>query len=253
MTLLLLGGIALYCLSSNDQAKDGAPHRREMANDPKRDSPALVKATTPDPLNRHTDNAQESDAAANAAIKSKIDAQPELTSIPIVAVGDLVNKVFGDYSNQDDRSDGQLSGTLVAVSGIVDLRGFEMVAPPGATVHILYEDGTPFAGIKLKAADALEFSEVEDRIGRGQDLRNLPAEYNLVHNVSAILGPDSIAAVRELHDGNPLILVGQFEVASYGTISLYHAHVPPPNEVLGNQVIVSRPISVRDLGKERTW
>jgi hypothetical protein len=32
-----------------------------------------------------------------------------------------------------------------------------------------------------------------------------------------------------------------------------NAHIPPPSEVQGNQVVVSRPISVRDMPKPWTW
>jgi hypothetical protein len=248
-TLLLLGGISLYFLSSKGQASNGTAHRSDMANHPETDTPAPVNATTPDSSNRHTNDAQDSHAAENAAIKLEIDAQPESTTIPIVPLAELVDKVFGDYSNQDDRTNGQLDYTLVAVSGVVDLRGMKDAAPSDAKVYIKGK----FAILRLRTSDAFNFSEAVEKNAAGVDVSNLPAEFNLYHTVDAHIQPDSIAAVQELHDGDPLIVVGEFGSASSGQIDLFEAHVPPPNEVQGNQVVVSHPISVRDMPKPWTW
>jgi hypothetical protein len=98
-------------------------------------------------------------AAGNAAIEAKRKAQPSMTSIQIVPLAKLVDEVYGHYRDEEDsRTLSQLDWTLVAISGVVDLRDsrhfFDDALPEGAEVDVHHaEDGTPDGALVFVRTD----------------------------------------------------------------------------------------------------
>jgi hypothetical protein len=220
--------------------------------------PAQQTASTEPPATTSTESGspqQDEHAAENAAYAAKINAQPEFTSIPIISVSELDDKVFGLYRNQEDMTGGELEGTMVAVEGVVSLTGPNVdEAPAKIWVHS-GKDGEPDAAlVRLRAVDALTLRQGEQRIVAGLSFEELPAAYNPSHTVNAMLW-DAYSARRasDLHDGDRIVIVGQFMGASSGTIDISFAHIPAASEIMDDHIVVSRPVSVRDMQKPWTW
>jgi len=201
---------------------------------------------------------QDGHAAANAAIETKIDAQPGFTSIPITTSSHLVDQIFGHGSNLNDLTNGQLEWTLVAVSGVVDLRECSQTedrAPAGERVYVKYgSDGKPNQAVfDIRTTDAWTWKRIKQEVAAGSSLAELPAENNPCRKINVVVEADSARQASALHDGDRIVIVGQFLTAGSGLIMVENAHIPPPGEVRSDRIVVNRPISVRDMKNPWTW
>jgi hypothetical protein len=241
--LILAAAIGMSVHESQSSEAGTVPEQQTASTEP----PATTSTESGSPQ-------QDEHAAENAAINAKVAAQPEFTSIPIISVAELDDKVFGLYRNQEDTTGGELDSTMVAVEGVVSLTG-PLVDQAPAKIWVHYgNDGEPdTARVELRAVDALTHRQGVQRIVAGLSFEELPAEYNPSHVVDAMLEADSARRASDLHDGDRIVVVGQIIFAGWGQISMEFAHIPPASEIVGDHIVVSRPVSVRDMQKPWTW
>lgn len=218
-------------------------------------SPSSAAGTPDSTTTPASASAGDADAAANAAIQAKIDSQPTVSSMRITPVSSLLDEVFGTFQNKDDLTDGARDWTLIAISGVIDLRRSPMDDPPspGTTVTVGGSGSQKYCGFKLVSADAWPWNEAGQRMMRGENVSNFPAEYNPTLYVHVLLNADSFAQATTVHHGDRVVVVGQYLGASSGGIDVEDGHIVPPEAIDAGIIEFKTPTSVREVSKPWEW